>query len=251
MVRSRLVLAQRFGRSSPSCTATRTTTSTRSFATVAEPPRSEKAELPSGTVTFLFTDIEGSTRLLTRLGGGYAEVLGEHRRVLRAAFHAYDGREVHTTGDAFFVAFARASDAIAAAVAAQRALASRSWLEGVDVRVRMGVHTGEAAIAQDDYIGLDVHRAARICSAGHGGQVLISSSTRELVAGELPADVALTDLGEHRLKDLDRAEHLFGVLARDLPQDSPALSSLSPDSRGANEQPPAPNGPSGLRTTGV
>ena len=174
-------------------------------------------------MTFLFTDIEGSTRLLTRLGGGYADLLGEHRRLLRAAFNAYDGREVHTTGDAFFVAFARASDAIAAAVAAQRALASRSWLEGVDVRVRMGIHTGEATIAQDDYIGLDVHRAARICSAGHGGQVLISSSTRELVAGELPADVALTDLGEHRLKDLDRAEHLFQVLADDLQQDSPAL----------------------------
>jgi class 3 adenylate cyclase len=192
MVRSRLVPAQRFGRSARSCTATRTTTSTRSFATVAPPPRTEKAELPSGTVTFVFTDIEGSTRLLTRLGCGYADVLGEHRRLLRAAFNAHDGREVHTTGDAFFVAFQRASDAIAAAVAARRALASRSWLEDVDVRVRMGVPTGEAAIAQDDYIGLDVHRAARICSAGHGGQILISSSTRELVAGELPADVALT-----------------------------------------------------------
>jgi class 3 adenylate cyclase len=220
MVRSRLVLGQRFGRSAPSCTATRTTTSTRSFATVAEPPRSEKAGLPSGTVTFLFTDIEGSTRLLTQLGAGYAEVLGEHRRVLRAAFDAYDGREVHTMGDAFFVAFARAGDAIAAAVTGQRALASRSWLEGVDVRVRMGVHTGQAAIAQDDYIGLDVHRAARICSAGHGGQILISGSTRELVAGELPTDVALSDLGEHRLKDLDRPERLFQVRAGDLPQDS-------------------------------
>jgi class 3 adenylate cyclase len=96
-----------------------------------------------------------------------------------------------------------------------------------------------------------VHRAARICSAGHGGQVLISSSTRELVARELPADLALTDLGEHRLKDLDRAEHLFQVLACDLPQESPALSSLSPDRRGATWQPPAPNGPSGLTTTGA
>ena len=125
--------------------------------------------------------------------GPYVDALGEHQRVLRAAFEEHDGREVHTEGDAFFVAFARASDAIAAAVAGQRALASKSWPEGVDVRVRIGVHTGEAAIARDDYVGLDVHRAARICAAGHGGQVLISSSMRELVADELPSDVALRD----------------------------------------------------------
>jgi class 3 adenylate cyclase len=162
------------------------------------------AELPSGTVTFLFTDIEGSTRLLTRLRGRYADVLGEHQRLLRAAFAGHDGREVHTEGDAFFVAFARASDAVAAAVQAQRALASHGWPDGADVRVRMGVHSGEAEVRRDDYVGLDVHRAARICSAGHGRQVLISAATRELVAGELPADVALRDLGEHRLKDLDR-----------------------------------------------
>jgi class 3 adenylate cyclase len=140
------------------------------------------AELPSGTVTFLFSDIEGSTRMLTRLRGRYAEVLAEHQRVLRASFDAYHGREVHTEGDAFFVAFARARDAIAAAVGAQRALASQRWPEGVEVRVRIGVHTGEAEVRQEDYVGLDVHRAARICAAGHGGQVLISSSTRELVA---------------------------------------------------------------------
>ncbi len=199
------------------------------------------AELPSGTVTFLFTDIEGSTRLLTRLRGGYAEVLGEHQRLLRAAFDQYEGREVHTEGDAFFVAFARASDAIAAAVRAQRALASRRWPESVEVRVRMGLHTGEAEVRQDDYVGLDVHRAARICSAGHGGQVLVSSSTRELVADELPADVALRDLGEHRLKDLDRPEHLFQLVVSDLPADFPALASLSPGSGGANGLPPSPN----------
>ena len=199
------------------------------------------AELPSGTVTFLFSDVEGSTRLLTRLRGRYAEVLGEHQRLLRAAFDAHDGREVHTEGDAFFVAFARASDAIAAAVSAQRALASERWPEGVDVRVRMGVHTGEAEVRQDDYVGLDVHRAARICAAGHGGQVLISSSTRELVADELPHDVALRDLGEHRLKDLDRPEHLFQVVVGDLPADFPPLASLSPGSGGANGLPPSPN----------
>ena len=199
------------------------------------------AELPSGTVTFLFSDVEGSTRLLTRLRGRYAEVLGEHQRLLRAAFDEHDGREVHTEGDAFFVAFVRASDAIAAAVSAQRSLASQRWPEGVDVRVRMGVHTGEADVRQDDYVGLDVHRAARICAAGHGGQVLISSSTRELVADELPADVALRDLGEHRLKDLDRPEHLFQLVVGDLPADFPALASLSPGSGGANGLPPSPN----------
>ena len=199
------------------------------------------AELPSGTVTFLFTDIEGSTRLLTRLRGKYAEVLAEHQRLLRAAFNEYDGREVHTEGDAFFVAFARARDAVAAAIAGQRALASERWPEGVAVRVRMGVHTGEAAVSVDDYVGLDVHRAARICSAGHGGQVLISSSTRELVADELPQDVALKDLGEHRLKDLDRPEHLFQVVAGDLPGDFPPLASLSPGSDGPNGLPPSPN----------
>jgi predicted ATPase/class 3 adenylate cyclase len=199
------------------------------------------AELPSGTVTFLFTDVEGSTRLLARLRGRYAEVLGEHQRLLRAAFDEHDGREVHTEGDGFFVAFARASDAIAAAVSAQRALASQRWPEGVDVRVRMGVHTGEAEVRQDDYVGLDVHRAARICDAGHGGQVLISSSTRELVADELPPDVALRDLGEHRLKDLELPEHLFQLVVGDLPADFPPLASLSPRSHRANGLPPSPN----------
>src|SRR4051812_23093015 len=185
------------------------------------------AEFPSGTVTFLFTDIEGSTRLLTRLRGGYAEVLGEHQRRLRAAFAEHDGREVGTEGDAFFVAFARASDAIVAGVQAQRALACEGWPQGAGVRVRMGIHTGEAEVRMDQYVGLDVHRAARICSAGHGGQIVLSSSTRELVADELPADVALCDLGEHRLKDLDRPEDLFQLAGADLPADFPPLRSLS------------------------
>src|SRR3954453_10366125 len=199
------------------------------------------AQLPGGTVTFLFSDIEGSTRLLTRLRGRYAEVLAEHRRLLRAAFEAHDGHEVQTEGDAFFVAFRRASDAIAAAVTAQRSLASRRWPEGVDVRVRMGIHTGEAEVCQHDYVGLDVHRAARICAAGHGGQVLVSGSTRELVADELPCDVALKDLGEHRLKDLDRPEHLFQLVVADLPGQFPALASLSPGSGAANRLPSSPN----------
>jgi class 3 adenylate cyclase len=146
---------------------------------------------------------------LARLREGYVAVLAEHQRVLRAVFDEHDGREVHAEGDAFFVAFARSGDAIAAAVIAQRVLARECWSDGVDVRARMGIHTGEATLLVDDYVGLDVHRAARICSAGHGGQVLISRATRELVADELPPGVALRDLGEHRLKDLDRPEHLF------------------------------------------
>ena len=178
------------------------------------------AELPTGTVTFLFSDVEGSTRLLTRLRGRYAEVLAEHRRLLRAVFAEHDGREVDSEGDAFFVAFVRASDAIAAAVGGQRSLASQRWPEGVDVRVRMGVHTGEAEVRLGRYVGLDVHRAARICAAGHGGQVLISRATRELVADELPSDVALRDLGEHRLKDLDRPEQLFQLVAGGLRAES-------------------------------
>ena len=199
------------------------------------------AQLPTGTTTFLFADIEGSTRLLTRLRGRYADVLDEHRRLLRAAFAERDGREVDTEGDALFVAFARASDAIAAAVEAQRALASHGWPEGADVRVRMGLHTGEAEVRDGDYVGLDVHRAARICSAGHGGQVLISRSTRELVIDDLPADVALRDLGEHRLKDLDRAEHLFQLVVGDLKADFPPLRSLSARSGQASGLPPLPN----------
>jgi class 3 adenylate cyclase len=138
------------------------------------------AELPSGTVTFLFTDIEGSTRLLTRLRDGYVEVLARHHLVLRAAFEAHHGREVHTEADAFFAAFERATDAIGAAACAQRALAGEAWPDGVGVRVRMGVHSGEADVWLDDYVGLNVHRAARICAAAHGGQVLVSGSIGEL-----------------------------------------------------------------------
>jgi len=127
-------------------------------------------ELPGGTVTFLFTDVEGSTKLLHELGDGYADALGEHRRALRAAFAAHDGVEVDTQGDAFFVAFSRARDALAAAQEGQEALASGP------IRVRMGVHTGEPIITDEGYVGLDVHRAARIAAVGHGGQVLVSQS---------------------------------------------------------------------------
>jgi predicted ATPase/class 3 adenylate cyclase len=204
--------------------------------------QSRPTPLPRGTVTFLFSDIEGSTRLLARLRDRYTDVLRAHHRTLRAAFREHRGHEVHTEGDAFFVAFARATDAIAAAVSAQRALAAHRWPEGVDdLRVRMGVHTGEAEVSGDDYVGLDVHRAARICSAAHGGQVLVSSSTRELVAGDLASDVGLRDVGEHRLKDLERAERLFQIVARGLPADFPSPRSEAPADGAARGLPPAPN----------
>jgi class 3 adenylate cyclase len=171
-------------------------------------------ELPRGTVTFLFTDVEGSTQLLIAIGDGYAEILAAHHRVLRGAIAAHGGCEVGTQGDAFFVAFARARDAVGAAVAAQRGLAAVPWPEGVDLRVRMGLHTGEATVQGTTYVGLDVHRAARICSAAHGGQVLVSRATRELVADALSGDdVALRDLGPRALRDLARPEHLFEVVA--------------------------------------
>ena len=155
------------------------------------------ADLPAGTVTFLFTDIEGSTRLLHELGDAYADALAEHRRALRDAFERHGGVEVDTQGDAFFVAFARATDALAPADDAQGALGDGP------IRVRMGIHTGEPHVTEEGYVGLDVHRAARIAAVGHGGQVLVSQSTRELVDSE-----ELLDLGEHRLKDLTAPERI-------------------------------------------
>ena len=182
-------------------------------------------ELPSGTVTLLFTDIEGSTRLLHQFGARYADVLADHRDLLRVAFAAHDGHEVDTQGDAFFVAFSRAADAVAAAVAAQRALASRTW-DGTRVRVRMGIHSGEPMLSRGGYVGIDVHRGARVASAAHGGQVLLSQTTRALVDEELPAGVTLRDLGQHRLKDLRRPEGLFQLVIDDLPANFPPLRTL-------------------------
>ena len=184
------------------------------------------SRLPAGTVTFLFTDIERSTNLLEQLGDGYAEVLRDHHRLLRVAFQDTGGQEVDTQGDAFFVAFSRARDALSAAVAGQRALKAHRWPPGAVVNVRMGLHTGEPLSVESDYVGIDVHRAARICAAGHGGQILVSQATRELVEGDLPADLTLRDLGHHRLKDLSRPQHLFQVVASDLPFDFPPLKSL-------------------------
>ena len=162
--------------------------------------------LPSGTVTFVFTDIAGSTELLKRLGDRYAEALADHRDIVRAAFRARGGEEIDTQGDAFFYCFARARDAVAAAVAAQRALQAHSWPDGTELRVRMSVHTGEPVKGEEGYVGLDVHRAARICSAGHGGQVLLSQATAALVSGAMPEGVRQLELGSVRLKDMDEPE---------------------------------------------
>ncbi len=183
-------------------------------------------ELPTGTVTLLFTDMEGSTRLLQQLGNRYTSVLAECRHVLRTAFQHWRGHEVDTQGDAFFAAFARATDAVLAAVEVQRALAARFWPEGVAVRVRIGLHTGEPSLTSEGYVGLDVHRAARIMSAAHGGQILLSQTTANFVEQELPDDVTLRDLEEHRLKDLDRPRRLFQLVISDLPADFPPLRTL-------------------------
>ncbi len=182
--------------------------------------------LPSGTVTFLFTDIEGSTRLLQQLGDCYTSVLADHHRLLRAVFQEFGGHEVDTQGDACFVTFGRARDAIAAAIEGQRVLARHPWPEGAIVRVRMGLHTGEPLSAETGYVGMDVHRAARISDAGHGGQILLSDATRTLVEEDLPLSITLRDLGSHRLKDLSHPQHLFQIVIPDLPKDFPPLKSL-------------------------
>jgi predicted ATPase/class 3 adenylate cyclase/DNA-binding CsgD family transcriptional regulator len=186
------------------------------------------AGLPTGTVTFLFTDIEGSTALLQRLGDRrYAEVLLELRRLLRQAFAEGHGQEVDAQGDAFMVAFSRANDAVTTAVAAQRALVAHAWPAGAAPRVRMGLHTGEPLRGETGYVGLDVHQAARIAAAAHGGQILLSDVTRGLAVKNLPPGVSVRDLGEHRLKDLARhPAHLFQVMTPGLPRDFAPLKTL-------------------------
>ena len=192
------------------------------------PRRPLLKNLPTGTVTFLFTDIEGSTTLLQRLGDRrYVEVLAEHHRLLRQAFAERNGQEIDTQGDAFLVAFPRARDALAAAVAAQQSLLKHPWPDGASLRLRMGLHTGEPLSGETGYVGLDIHRAARIAAVGHGGQILVSDVTHGLVAWDLPKGVSLRDLGEHRLKDLAHPDHLFQVVAVDLPADFPPLKSLN------------------------
>ncbi len=185
------------------------------------------SDLPQGTVTFLFTDIEGSTELLKQLRDQYTKLLSGQRDMLRAIFDKWGGREVDTQGDAFFVSFSRAMDAVKAVVEIQRALAGHDWPEGAQVRVRMGLHTGEPWVGDEGYVGMDVNRAARISSAGHGGQVLLSQSTYALIERDLPDGMRLRDLGEHRLKDLRRPIHLYQLVIAGLPADFPPLKSLN------------------------
>ena len=195
-------------------------------------PPERSSALPTGTVTFLFTDIEGSTALLTRLGEAYVTLLEGHAEILRTAIAANGGTEVSTEGDAFFAVFPSAPDALAAASAAQRGLARTSWPNDASVRVRIGLHTGVASLGGDNYVGLDVHRAARIAAAGHGGQVLLSDATRALVAEALPGDTHLRDLGQHRLKDFEQPVRIWQLEIEGLPADFPDLRTL--DARPGN-----------------
>jgi len=178
------------------------------------------------TLTFLFTDIEGSTAMLQRLGGSYAEVLVGHHGIIRSGIAAHNGREVDTQGDAFFAVFAAPSACVAAAVEMQRALYAHRWPGDYPVRVRMGIHSGEAAQTPVGLVGLEVHRAARIAAVAHGGQIVLSAAAAALLSGSLPAGASVRDLGLHRLKDLGRPERLFQLDADGLPTAFPPLTSL-------------------------
>ena len=174
------------------------------------------SDLPTGTVTLLFTDVEGSTSLIREVGDRYGEILDEHRRLLRGVVAGHGGHEVDTSGDGSFVAFASARDGVAAAVAAQRAMAGHSWPGDAVVRTRMALHTGEPRRAEEGYHGIGVHLAARLCQAGAGGQILLSSSTRAVVADDLPDGVTVRDLGERALKDFDQPQPVFEAVIEDI-----------------------------------
>jgi class 3 adenylate cyclase len=193
------------------------------------------AELPSGTVTFVFTDIEASTELLKRLGDGYGDVLSRHRRIVRECFAAHDGVEMDTQGDAFFFVFRRARDAAAAAVEVQRAHVAEAWPVGEEVRVRIGLHTGEPALHEEGYVGLDVVRAARICTVGRGGQILLSETTRALLGPGLPEGVSVFPLGQRNLRGLDEPERVYEMAIDDL--ERPDVE--SPPAQPTTSAPPA------------
>ena len=185
-------------------------------------------ELPTGTVTFLFTDIEGSTQILGDVGEKkYSKLLSAHSRIIRDSITRYNGIEVRTEGDAFFCVFQDAVGAINAVIAIQKDLTDYDWSSRGQIRVRMGLHTGQGVIGEDDYAGIDVHRAARIAAAGHGGQVLLSTETYALTKRSLPADIGGRDMGEHRFKGLQESEHLYQLVIPELPVEFPALRSLA------------------------
>lgn len=194
-------------------------------------------DLPAGIVTFVFTDIEGSTRLVHRLGEAYVEVLERHREILRAAWADHHGHELSSEGDAFFVAFEQADDAVRACIAGQRGLLTEAWPENGTVMVRMGIHTGLATPHAGDYVALAVHQAARIVAAGHGGQILVSQQTVEKIP---PADdLDLRSLGRYRVRDFDQPEQVFAVFADGLPTEQPAIRALPADGHNLVRQPGA------------
>ena len=206
--------------------------------------------LPSGTVTFVFTDIEGSTELLKQLGSGYGEVLAAHRRLVRETFAAANGIEIDTQGDAFFFAFPRARDAVAAAVETQRAHAAHEWPEGATVRVRMGLHTGEPSVVEEGYLGLDVVRAARICTAARGGNVLLSESTRALLGSTLPDGVSVFPRGERHLKGIDEPERVYELAIEGVESEELEAEHVLPVPPSPPASPAAPAPPERARDRG-
>jgi class 3 adenylate cyclase len=188
-----------------------------------------EATSPAGTVTMLFTDIEGSTALLQALGEAYSDLVRDHHRLLRAVAAERGGQVVDTQGDACFFAFPTAKGGLLAGVDGQRQIAAHAWPGGVEVRVRMGMHTGEPALGSEGYTGIDVVKAARISSAAHGGQLVVSESTHALVGSDPPAGIGFRDMGEHVLKGIERPQRLYQVEAADLPERFPALRSGAPE----------------------
>ncbi len=185
-------------------------------------------ELPTGTVTFLFTDVEGSTALAHRLAHDFQDILVDHRGLVRSAVAESNGVEIDVRGDEFFVAFEDAAAAARAAIAAQLAISAHDWPQDVELRIRMGMHTGEAIYADKDYLGVDVHKAARICFAGHGGQILLSEATHELV----PEELERRELGSYRLRGLPNPERIFQLVAPGLRTEFPALRGVDQDGGG-------------------
>src|SRR3954470_9218907 len=186
------------------------------------------SSLPTGTVTLLFSDMEGSTRLLLRLGDAYADALSLQRRVLREAWQAHDGVELGTEGDSFCVAFATAREGLLAAVDGQQRLGAAAWPGTAEGRVRMGLHTGTPGVHGDSYLGVDVHRAARVADTAYGGQVLVTEATATLGRA---AGFDFVDLGHHRLKDLPAPEHLFQLAADGIARSFPPVRSLGSTTR--------------------
>ena len=199
-------------------------------------------KLPTGNVTFLLADIEGSTALLGRLGDGYAEVLAEVRRRVRAAVRGAGGHEVSARGDDVFAVFDRAPDAVEGALAVQRSMSAGGWPDGGDVRLRIGLHRGRPALTDTGYVGLSVHAAARICFAAHGGQIVMSSAVRAATLDSLPDDASLSNLGAWRFRGLPEPVELFQVDAPGLPADFPPLRAATPASARGDAQPGANRG---------